>query len=199
MMGKEQALEGDLCVCKCDPSPVMIASQTDNSQSFESHHLAQMGYGPSGNYLADERASEHWIRFSLKDKGSCEGLRCRAHFSDGPVEEGVSNSENKMLFSRPNASACQKVEVVLDSNQGSGQSVMGSLLQAMVWGKDMAQNNQTVANGSFALHRRLTTSTAAFSKRQSLTMRLTTFAVNAISDDKVCQQYVNTSRKSLTR
>lgn len=132
MMGKEQALEGDLCVCKCDPSPVMIASQHDSSQSFESHHLAQMGYGPSGNSLADEPASDHWIRFALKDKGSCEGLRCRAHFSDGSVEEGVFNAENKILFSRPNGSACQKVEVVLDSNQGSGQSVMGNLLQAMV-------------------------------------------------------------------
>jgi uncharacterized Zn-binding protein involved in type VI secretion len=132
MMGKEPALEGDICVCKCDSPPVMIASQSDMYESFESHQLASMGYGPAGNYLADEPASEHWIRFTLKDAGSCEGLRCRAHFADGAVEEGVFDSDSKVHFDRPNASACQRVDVVLDSSQASEQSVMDNILTAMV-------------------------------------------------------------------
>lgn len=32
--GKEQALEGDVCQCKCDPPPTMIASQHSGVQSF---------------------------------------------------------------------------------------------------------------------------------------------------------------------
>lgn len=83
LMGKHVALEGDVCSCKCYPPPVMITSQSDMTMSFESHELASMGFGASGNSLANEPASEHWIRFTLSDKGSCEGLRCRAHFSDG--------------------------------------------------------------------------------------------------------------------
>ncbi|PRZ45366.1 PAAR domain-containing protein [Paraburkholderia fungorum] len=134
LMGKHAALEGDICSCKCYPPPVMIASQSDMTMSFESHELASMGFGPSGNSLSEDSVSdsEHWIRFALSDKGSCEGLRCRAHFSDGSVEEGVFDSDNKILFSRPNATPCQKVDVVLGHNEDTGQSVMGSLLQAMV-------------------------------------------------------------------
>ena len=33
-MGKEQALEGDICLCKCDPAPVMIASQNRSFQEI---------------------------------------------------------------------------------------------------------------------------------------------------------------------
>ena len=132
MMGLEPALEGDVCVCKCSPPPVMLPSQSDMYETFESHDLASMGYGPTGNCLADEPASEHWIRFALKDAGSCEGLRCRAHFADGSVEEGVFDADSKVHFDRPNASTCQRVDVVLDGGQTSSQSVMGNILMAMV-------------------------------------------------------------------
>jgi hypothetical protein len=91
-----------------------------------------MGYGPAGNYLADEPSSEHWIRFALKDAGCCEGLRCRAHFADGSVEDGVFDADSRVHFDRPNSSACQKVEVVLDGGQVNTGSVMGSILTAMV-------------------------------------------------------------------
>jgi uncharacterized Zn-binding protein involved in type VI secretion len=62
MMGKERALGGEICVCKCSPPPVMLPSQSHMYESFEGHRLATMGYGPTGNYLADESSSEHWIR-----------------------------------------------------------------------------------------------------------------------------------------
>jgi len=100
--------------------------------SFDAHQLASMGFGPTRSSLADEPASEHWIRFSLKDAGSCEGLRCHAHFADGSVEEGSFDSDNKVHFDRPNASVCQKVDVVLAAGQTGGQSVMGNILMAMV-------------------------------------------------------------------
>lgn len=74
MAGKAPALEDDICVCKFNPLPIMIASQADMYESYESHQLAGMGYGPTGLDLADEPVRKHWIGFTLKDAGSCEGL-----------------------------------------------------------------------------------------------------------------------------
>ncbi|MFP3567178.1 PAAR domain-containing protein [Paraburkholderia sp. SIMBA_030] len=54
MMGKEAALEGDLCLCKCHPTPVMVASQDTAFHSFESHELKEKGFGPTGNPLVDD-------------------------------------------------------------------------------------------------------------------------------------------------
>lgn len=132
MMGKDPALEDDICVCKCNPPPIMIASQLDMYESYGSHQLASMGFGPTGLALADEPLSKQWIGFTLADAGSCEGLRCRAHFADGSVEEGVFDADGKVRFGRSNASACQRVDVVLDSAQPSDQSVMGNILTAMM-------------------------------------------------------------------
>ncbi|CAG9204596.1 PAAR domain-containing protein [Burkholderia vietnamiensis] len=132
MMGLEPALEGDVCVCECSPPPVMLPSQSDMYVTFESQQLESISYGPAGNYLATDPTSEHWIRFSLTDAGSCEGLRCRAYFADGSVEEGVFDGDNKVHFDRPNASTCQRVDVVLDGGETSSQSVMGNILMAMV-------------------------------------------------------------------
>ncbi|WP_082729790.1 PAAR domain-containing protein [Burkholderia sp. FL-7-2-10-S1-D7] len=132
MMGKEPALEGDLCVCKCYPNPVMLASQNSMFESFESQNLADMGFVASGLASAVESPSEHWIRFALKDAGSCEGLRCLAHFSDGTVEEGFFDSNNVAHFNRTNSSPCQKVEVKIGSSGQSQGSVMNNILRAMV-------------------------------------------------------------------
>jgi uncharacterized Zn-binding protein involved in type VI secretion len=131
MMGKEQALEGDICVCKCDPPPVMIASQRDSSHTFTASNLASMGYTSDGRPLQKQPSSTHWIRFSLDEPGSCEGLRCRAHFADGSTEEGWFDSNNRVYFDRPNTAICQKVEVVFDRAYTSGESAMGSILTAM--------------------------------------------------------------------
>ncbi|WP_322044336.1 hypothetical protein [Paraburkholderia sp. J67] len=100
-------------------------------ETIQGHELDSMGYSLTGNLLADEPTGDHWIRFALNDAGSCEGLRCRAHFSDGSMQEGVFGSDNKVHFERPNASACQKLEVVHSAPQTDGTSVMGSLLSAM--------------------------------------------------------------------
>ena len=48
LMGKKAALDGDLCACKCDPPPLMLASQNTMFQDFEVCHLADMGFAPNG-------------------------------------------------------------------------------------------------------------------------------------------------------
>jgi uncharacterized Zn-binding protein involved in type VI secretion len=47
-MGKQMALEDDVCICKCSPPPVMIASQDKMFDEFQVHELAEMGFGPTG-------------------------------------------------------------------------------------------------------------------------------------------------------
>lgn len=130
LMGKQAALEGDVCACKCYPLPVMLASQSDMTMSFESHELAGMGFAANGSSLTEKEASEHWIKFALNEKGSCEGLGCRAHFADGSVERGSFDAENVVHFERPNSSPCQKVELVNNYEKPSG-SIVESLLSAM--------------------------------------------------------------------
>ncbi|MFL9987652.1 PAAR domain-containing protein [Paraburkholderia sediminicola] len=130
LMGKQAALEGDVCACKCYPLPVMLASQSDMTMSFESHELAGMGFAANGSSLTEKEASEHWIKFALNEKGGCEGLGCRAHFADGSIEHGTFDAENEVHFERPNSSPCQKVELVNDYEKPSG-SLVESLLSAM--------------------------------------------------------------------
>lgn len=130
MMGKLPALEGDLCACKCDERPKMLASQDNMTMSFDSHALASMGFGANGLPADPAASTEHWIKFKLSEPGSCEGLRCAAHFADGSVEHGIFDADNTVRFDRSSDSSCQKVELLTDNQVVSG-SVLEDLLNAM--------------------------------------------------------------------
>ncbi len=80
-MSKQVALENDLCICKCDPPPRLIASRSSMFMTFESHELAQMGFAQGSSAAPADRWS--FIAFRLADEGSAEGLGCLAHFDDG--------------------------------------------------------------------------------------------------------------------
>lgn len=76
MMGTEQALEGDICICKCDPPPTMIASQRDSFHQLTSDDVAAMGYDAStiSTTTASRATQIHSIydeQFTLKDCGGC--------------------------------------------------------------------------------------------------------------------------------
>jgi hypothetical protein len=51
MMGKDAALDGDLCGCKCVPTPVMHASQSTMYESFEGGELERMGFTANGTLI----------------------------------------------------------------------------------------------------------------------------------------------------
>ncbi|WP_152608011.1 PAAR domain-containing protein [Burkholderia sp. A9] len=95
MMGKEQALDGDLCLCKCHPPPVMIASQTDSFHSFESHNLAEMGYGPSGQSLTEEYRGNCDERVRVLDGNNQPVCSSPYHIrtSAGAVYKGLTDSQ----------------------------------------------------------------------------------------------------------
>lgn len=67
MHGKQQALDGDICVCKCQPSPVMIASQHDSFHSFESHELGNMGYTETGASMTQQYRGSYDERVRVID------------------------------------------------------------------------------------------------------------------------------------
>jgi uncharacterized Zn-binding protein involved in type VI secretion len=71
-MGKEMAMEEDLCACKCSPSPIMIASQDTLFDSFEVHELAAMGFEPTGRPLPKTAPRKEATEPSYKEveKGS---------------------------------------------------------------------------------------------------------------------------------
>ena len=118
LAGKQVALDNDLCVCKCDPPPRLIASRQDMSMSFESHVLAQMGYAPDGTRLP----AEQWrfIAFKVNDVGSLEGLGCTAYFDDGSTAAGVFDYENVVRFEQPTGSMCNRVTLEAADNSRSG-------------------------------------------------------------------------------
>lgn len=94
MMGKEQALDGDLCLCKCHPSPVMLASQTDRFHSFESHNLAAMGYGPSGESLTEEYRGNYDERVRVLDGNNQPVCSTPYHIrtASGATYKGLTDS-----------------------------------------------------------------------------------------------------------
>lgn len=128
MMGKTAALEGDLVDCGCDRRPSIIASQDVRYQTFETHQLAAMGFTEAGRPI-DEKP--YWIKFGLNEQGSCEGLRCGAHFEDGSVEYGVFDANNTVKFERSTGSPCRRVEVLFDDAANRGGSIVDSLLSGI--------------------------------------------------------------------
>lgn len=89
-----------------------------------------MGFSSAAAANAALSDPEHWVRFKLDEKGSCEGMECTAHFADGSVQHGVVDSNNMIAFERPNSSVCEKVEIHHESRAQSG-SVIDRLLEAM--------------------------------------------------------------------
>lgn len=130
MMGRDRALEGDLCACRCDPQPTMIASQSAMYESFDSNALANMGFGENGLPIGAS-TSPHWIKFALTEKGNCAGLQCAAHFADGTVAHGTFDTDNAVRFARQNSSPCTRVEILPGSGETRSASVLDDLLSAM--------------------------------------------------------------------
>jgi len=50
-MGKSEALDGDICACRCKPAPVMIASQRQMFHRFTADELAAMGFDAHGRSI----------------------------------------------------------------------------------------------------------------------------------------------------
>lgn len=97
MMGKQQALDGDPCLCKCDPSPVCLASQDSAWHEFESHELPTTVYSSSSAPGSNaESGTEHELEhfFEIVDAATnapVEGMSYKL------LSDGVLLADNASL------------------------------------------------------------------------------------------------------
>lgn len=94
MDGKQQALDGDICVCKCHPSPIVLASQDHNSHSWETGELAALGYDPCGRPLEKQPAGNYDERVRVIDANGrpLSGTPYHIRTASGSVYKGLTDS-----------------------------------------------------------------------------------------------------------
>jgi uncharacterized Zn-binding protein involved in type VI secretion len=95
IMGKQIALEYDICACKCDPAPHLIASQNTGSMSFESRELAQTGLPSAESLLSTAPSSIDFDdRFKLFDASANRPLADMEYAilrANGEIEHGITD------------------------------------------------------------------------------------------------------------
>ncbi|WP_321800894.1 hypothetical protein [Caballeronia sp. J97] len=131
-MGREQAVGGDLVICNCAEKPRIYARYARHKWTIldngESNSTGQRSTSASSAASLAAVHPSHWIHFTLNESGSCEGLSCVAHFTDGSTERGTVDSNNQIRFTRSNDSACSALEL---ETQGS-DAMLGSVTQAIL-------------------------------------------------------------------
>lgn len=96
-MGKEEALDGDICVCECDPPPIMIASQDRVHHHFATDDLAAMGLNPFGKPLPRAALTsndglhrfDEQVQLVTPPGYEIAGMRYLIKGSDGSVNRGT--------------------------------------------------------------------------------------------------------------
>ncbi|PAK13859.1 PAAR domain-containing protein [Burkholderia ubonensis] len=129
--GKQVALEDDLCICKCNPPPRLLRSQTNASMLFEGHELTRMsaGAGAVGTQpFAGSRA--RYIAFKLPDTDEFVGFECIAHFDDGSTVKGTFDSQNRVRFENPSGTTCKRVTLTPYTRK-SGSTFCAAILNTL--------------------------------------------------------------------
>lgn len=82
--GRQVALENDLCICRCDPPPRLVASHDDMFQTFESHELVALGYAADGSRLAQAASKNAAFdrHFRFVDESGTPVTGIRVHVTD---------------------------------------------------------------------------------------------------------------------
>jgi uncharacterized Zn-binding protein involved in type VI secretion len=127
--GKQRALNGDLCICRCSQAPELVASQSTHWTEGE------VGVDNILRSTAEASCSERtpsnsnkWIKFILTENGSCEGIECIAHFDDGSQLRGSFDAENLVIFHGVTGTKVERVEFPL-SPETNEESISDILLR----------------------------------------------------------------------
>ncbi|WP_157661798.1 PAAR domain-containing protein [Burkholderia ubonensis] len=93
MMGKEQALDGDICSCKCTPPPVMIASQTTAFHTFESYGSPDTGHSSLVGSLTDgyRGAFDERVRVLDAQGNPIVGIPYHIKTAGGAIYKGLTD------------------------------------------------------------------------------------------------------------
>ncbi|HZZ12567.1 MAG TPA: PAAR domain-containing protein [Paraburkholderia sp.] len=94
MLGKQEALDGDICICRCFPSPVFRASQDNAWHMFSADELAVMGYDLRGESIAMQPAGDHDERVRVLDANGRPlwGVPYHIRGANGAVYRGLTDS-----------------------------------------------------------------------------------------------------------
>ncbi|WP_246641836.1 PAAR domain-containing protein [Paraburkholderia edwinii] len=95
LFGKQFALEGDVCCCRCHPSPKLIASQRKSGDVFEAHELVEMGLTPQGVKAAKTPDMNFDERIRVVDSAGLPmaGVPYHIRTRSGAIYKGLTNSE----------------------------------------------------------------------------------------------------------
>ncbi|WP_321964140.1 PAAR domain-containing protein [Paraburkholderia sp. J7] len=95
MMGKQQALEGDICLCNCDPPPVLLASQNSAWHVFDAHELGEAT--GAGQSMAGSDPGRYDEQFRLVDDTGLPrvSVRYRVLIGSNIVASGVTDSAGR--------------------------------------------------------------------------------------------------------
>ncbi|MXN77886.1 PAAR domain-containing protein [Burkholderia sp. 4701] len=93
MMGKAPILDGDLCVCKCDPPPRLIEAQHDRFMSFESDPQSVARIAPDRTPLRAVGVFDEQFRLIDHDTGRpLANVRYRVRTATGGGFAGVTDA-----------------------------------------------------------------------------------------------------------
>ncbi|MBN3762361.1 PAAR domain-containing protein [Burkholderia sp. Ac-20365] len=94
MMGKQEALDGDICICRCTPPPVMLASQNSAWHSFEPEEWATMNGGDSRSSMTSEyrRSYDERVRILGADDRPLASTPYHIRTASGGVYKGLTDA-----------------------------------------------------------------------------------------------------------
>ncbi|MEX3705336.1 PAAR domain-containing protein [Paraburkholderia sp. BR14263] len=120
LMGKQVAMENDICICKCDPPPRLIASQNNASMSFDSSEAAAMLYGASERGSDQRGATEdtgfdRHFRFVDESGHSVSGIR--VHLIDTSGQSRAITTDSSGQTPKISGSEGQQIGVRLSRRQ----------------------------------------------------------------------------------
>lgn len=93
--GKQAALEGDLCICQCEPPPKLIANQQLKSNSTSEDELPPLVPSPLSAMIAGIEKSLFNERFQLHDDSGAAavGANYMIERASGEIEKGVTDAK----------------------------------------------------------------------------------------------------------
>ena len=79
--------------------------------------------------ISDSSIKLNWLAFTLDEPGSCEGLSCKAYFSDGSAKNSVFNAHNSVFFSGLPDGKCEKLDIFIE--ESSFAAIVNNLLDPL--------------------------------------------------------------------
>ncbi|MEW6346774.1 MAG: PAAR domain-containing protein [Pseudomonadota bacterium] len=126
--GRVAVVDGDHVLCPCGQNRVIANADAGMFIHRDTGAASTRAHDPASAARTNGIAG-HWIGFRLTEPGSCEGLQCVAHFTDGSEANGTLDANNTVRFQRAsNGNACVRIELLT----GGDPAVSGSITDCIL-------------------------------------------------------------------